>query len=321
MGYIVKRFLTSIPLLIIMTLLSFSIMQLAPGDPASVYMDPQMNLEDQAQLRENLGLNAPVMTQYWKWLTQVLRGNLGYSFTSGKPVSQLLAERLPATLILSCTGMVLIWLITLPLGLLSGAKKDSLFDQLTTYLSFIGMSLPTFWLGLILIIVFSLKLNLFPTSGYLDPLLENATILQKTASILYHMALPLLTILIGGIAGLTRYSRFAVLTILNQDFIKFAKSRGISKQRILFKHAFKNAALPLITLLGLSLPGLISGSYVIEYIFSWPGMGQLGIQAVFARDYPVLMGTILWSSLLIIIGNLLADISYQFIDPRLRKPD
>ena len=198
-------------------------------------------------------------------------------------------------------------------------QKNTFVDDSITIFSFLGLSIPSFWLGLMLILLFSLKLDLFPTSGFMDPLLFNASFLEKSSNILYHMFLPLLTIVIGGIAGLTRYNRFGIIKILAQDFITAARARGLSETRILFKHALKNIMLPIITILGLDLPSLISGSYIIEYIFSWPGMGQLGVQAVFQRDYPILMATILFSSFLIIMGNLIADICYAYVDPRISK--
>jgi peptide/nickel transport system permease protein len=316
---LLRRILTAIPLLIGITLLSFFIMHLAPGDPGTMFLDPQMSSNDIAQIRQNLGLDRPVIIQYFFWLKNVFQGNFGYSYSTGKPVLTAIAERLPATLILSCSSLILILIITLPLGLISGAKKDSKFDNLVTIITFLGLSIPTFWLGLQLILIFSLQFNLFPSSGYFDPLLYDASIWAISLNILYHLFLPLITILIGGIAGLTRYYRFGIISVLREDYIRAATSRGISKNTILFKHAFKNAALPIITILGLSLPGLISGAFVIEYIFSWPGMGQLGIAAVFSRDYPIIMGTLFFSSVLIILGNLGADIAYQFVDPRIKK--
>jgi peptide/nickel transport system permease protein len=219
---------------------------------------------------------------------------------------------------LSLSSLFLILLFTFPLGLLSGYKKDSFFDRAVTFLSFLGMSLPAFWLGLMLILLFSLNLSLFPTSGYLDPLLSDASLWVKATNILHHMVLPLVTILIGGLAGLIRFNRFSIIEILSQDYIQAGRARGLSERRLLFKHAFKNAALPIVTILGAGLSGLIGGSFVIEFIFSWPGMGQLGVASVFSRDYPVLMGSILFSSVLIMLGNFLADISYSKIDPRVK---
>lgn len=316
---IIRRLLSFIPLVLGITFISFLIMKSAPGDPTVMFQDPNVQLQDLEQLKKNYGLDKPLLIQYGYWLKEALKGNLGYSFQTGKPVTLMIFERLPATLLLSVSSLILILCITFPLGLLSGYKKDKTFDKLVTFFSFVGMALPTFWVGLILILMLSLKVNLFPTSGYLDPSLSNASFFKQSLNILYHMALPLLTILIGGVAGLIRFNRFSIITILSQDYIHAARARGISERRILYKHALKNAALPIVTILGAGLSSLIGGSFIIEYIFSWPGMGQLGVNAVFARDYPVLMGSILFSSILIVIGNLAADISYGLIDPRVKQ--
>ncbi len=317
--YIFRRLLMAIPMIFGITLIAFFLMKAAPGDPVAMYMDPSVSLEDMAQIRKNLGLDQPVIVQYMVWLKHTLSGDLGYSYVTGKPVFEALMERLPATLILSISSLICILLLTFPLGILCGYKKDTWVDDSITVFSFLGLSIPSFWLGLMLILAFSLSLNMFPTSGFMDPLLYDGPLIQKIGSVLHHMCLPLLTIVIGGIAGLIRYNRFGMIKILCQDYITAARARGISESRILFKHALKNALLPIITILGLDLPGLVSGSYIIEYIFSWPGLGQLGVQSVFQRDYPILMATVLLSSILIIVGNMLADIGYAYADPRISK--
>jgi peptide/nickel transport system permease protein len=319
MAYIFNRLLSAIPLLFGITFLSFLMMHLAPGDPTLMYLDPNVSAQDLDQVKKNLGLDQPLLMQYFYWLKELGQGNLGYSYVTGKPVVEAILERLPATLILSIASLILILLITFPLGIICGYKKDTWVDDSITIFSFLGLSIPTFWLGLIFILIFSLQLNIFPTSGFLDPLLSEASFFKKASNIAYHMVLPLGTIIIGGIAGLIRYNRFSMIKILAQDYIASARARGLKESRILFKHALKNAMLPIITILGLDLPSLISGSFIIEYIFSWPGMGQLGVQAVFQRDYPILMATILFSSILIILGNLLADIGYAYVDPRISK--
>ena len=317
--YILKRLLYAIPMLFGITLIAFFIMKAAPGDPATMYMDPSVSRADQEIIRQNLGFDKPIIVQYGVWVKNLIKGNLGFSYVSGKPVLQLLLERLPATLLLSISSLVLILLITFPLGIISGYKKESWVDDGITLFSFLGLSIPTFWLGLMLILIFSFWLRWFPTAGFMDPLLYDASFVQKAGSIGYHMVLPLVTIMVGGIAGLTRYNRFGIIKILAQDYITAARARGIKESKILMKHAFKNILLPIITILGLDLPALISGSYIIEFIFSWPGMGQLGVQAVFQRDYPILMATILFSSVLIICGTLLSDLCYAFVDPRIMK--
>lgn len=280
-------------------------------------LDPKLSLQDKALLKHNLGLDQPLWTQYGHWLGHVLRGQWGYSYVSGKPVLRAIAERLPATMILSVSSLTLILMLTLPLGLWSGYRKDTGFDKTVTLLSFVGMAMPTFWLGLVLMLIFSLKLDWLPTSGFLEPGLETSSFWEQSVAIAQHLILPLMTILIGSLAGLTRYYRFETIGILTQDYIQAARARGLSETRILFKHALKNAMLPMVTLLGLMLPELVSGTFVIEYIFSWPGMGQLGISAVFARDYPVLMGMLMMSSVLIIVGNWLSDVAYRWVDPRI----
>jgi len=315
--YVIKRLLELIPLLFVITFMSFFIMKMAPGDPSDMFFDPTVSRADVEQLKSNLGLDQPLYIQYGSWLTRVLKGDLGYSLKTGKPVIEAISERLIPTLVLSLSSLVCILLITFPVGLLSGYNYQGRFDFWVTVFSFLGMAIPTFWLGLMFILVFSLHLNIFPTGGYLDPYLLSASFWEKAMNIGHHLLLPLLTIVIGGTAGLIRYYRFGIISILKSDYIKAARSRGFSEKRILFKHAFKNSALTIVTILGLSLPGLVSGSYIIEYIFSWPGLGQLGIDAVFSRDYPVLMGSILMSSLLIILSNLLVDILYPLIDPRI----
>jgi peptide/nickel transport system permease protein len=315
--YFLKRLLSSIPLLLGITLISFILINLAPGSPLNEWADPNLSIEDTQKIKTNLGLNDPIIIQYARWLKEALKGNLGRSYSYSKPVTEMLKERMPATLLLSISSLILILGITLPLGLISGAKKDSFFDNFVLIFSFIGLSIPTFWLGLMLILGFSLRLNILPTSGFMNPQLSDATLWVQIIDISKHLALPLLTIVIGGLASLTRYHRFGIIKILSQDYILAAKARGISKTKLLFIHAFKNASIPIITILGLSLPGLIGGSFVIEYIFSWPGMGQLGISSIFSRDYPVIMGSIVFSSILIILGNLLADIAYTYADPRI----
>jgi peptide/nickel transport system permease protein len=313
-----KRLLGIIPLLIGITFMSFTIMRLAPGDPTSMVLDPHTTEQDKAIMRKNLGLDQPIWKQYVIWVGELGKGNLGYSFVSGQPVTRLIKERLGATLLLSVSTLIVTLLIALPLGLLSGAFEGRFFDKLVTFTSFIGMSIPTFWLGLLLLLCFAMQMDLLPTSGLLNPLLADEPFWIKAKDVLIHLILPLSTLVIGSLASLIRYQRFGVITILNQDYIKAAKARGFGFWRILFKHAFKNSALPLITILGLELPSLVSGAFVTEYIFAWPGMGQLGVNAVFSRDYPVIMGILLFTSCLMIFGNLLADIAYKWVDPRVR---
>ncbi len=319
--YIIKRILVSIPILLGITLLSFTLMRLAPGNPMDMFVRPDVHQEDLEQLKKNLGLDKPVLVQYGIWLKNLAQGNFGYSYITGKPVLEEITERLPATLLLSVSALLLTLILTIPLGILSGIFQNSTLDKGIAGLSLLGMSLPTFWVGLMLILFLAVKLNLFPTSGYIDPILIDESPLRQITSIAYHMALPLLTIMIGSLAGLTRYLRSNMISVLKEPYIIAARARSIRPFKLYSIHALKNAALPVVTILGLSLPDLIGGAFVIEYIFSWPGMGQLGVSAVFARDYPVIMGILVFSSVLILAGNLLSDLLYTWIDPRIQSAE
>jgi peptide/nickel transport system permease protein len=296
--YIFKRILQLIPLLIGITLISFLVMHMAPGDPTSLFTDPNIKLEELARIRANWGLDKPIIVQYALWLKNAARLDFGYSYISGKPVIQEISERLPNTLILMSISFALILLISIPVGVISAVKKGSLFDNLFTIISFIFMSIPTFWLALVFMLIFSLKLGWVPSFG--------------------NLALPVAVMVISGLAGITRYQRASMLEVLNQEYIKVARAKGLPERIVIYKHALRNALLPIVTLLGLSLPDLFGGAFIIETIFAWPGMGRLGVSAVFSRNYPVIMGITVLTALLIVIGNLLADIGYAIVDPRIR---
>ncbi len=318
MRLIVKRLIWMVPLLVGMSAVSFVMIHVAPGDPASVMFDPNFSVKDQALVRKNLGLDQPLVVQYGHWLAHMVRGDFGYSYVTGKPVVTSFLERLPATLLLSVSSLVLIVGITLPLGMYSGAHPGSWIDRLIANITLLGLSVPTFWLGMMMIMVFSVWLGWFPSSGYLNPDLSEAGFLGTFLDRLHHLILPLFTIVIASLAGLTRYHRSGTKQLLNEPFVIACRARGLSENRILFKHILKNAALPLITILGLELPALMSGAFVVEYLFAWPGMGQLGIASIFSRDYPMIMGLLWVGAILLIFGNMLADMAYAWVDPRIR---
>jgi len=296
--YFARRLLQLIPLLMGISLLSFLVMHLAPGDPTALFVDPNVKPEELARVRANWGLDKPIFVQYLLWLKNALCLDFGRSYTTGQPVMIEIMERLPATLALMIPSYLLTLLICIPIGVISAVKKDSWFDNLFTIFSFAGMAIPTFWLGLMLMLIFSVKLHWFPAVG--------------------NIVLPLITMTVGNLAGLTRYQRAAMLEVLNQDFIRTARAKGLPERVVIFKHALRNALIPIVTILGLSLPDLFGGAFIIETIFAWPGMGRLGVQAVFQRNYPVIMGIVVFSALLIVIGNLLADVGYALVDPRIR---
>lgn len=315
---IFRRILGLIPMILGISLISFWLMHLAPGDPTSMMIDPKISVADRALLLANLGLNQPWWVQYGHWLKEVLHGNLGFSYVSGQPVASLIFQRLGPTLLLSITSLFFTFLLSIPIGLWSGFRNGKKFDQITSVSSLIGLSMPPFWLGLILILIFSLQLNILPTSGMIDPE-TNATGLAFALQVAVHLILPTATLVLGSLAGLIRFQRFNTLKELSSGYVQAARARGFSWARVLFVHVVKNTLLPLITILGFELPGLVSGAFVIEYIFAWPGMGQLGVSAVFSRDYPVIMGLLLMTSILMLVGNLLADLAYRLADPRIRS--
>ncbi|OGB87288.1 hypothetical protein A3J44_01110 [candidate division WOR-1 bacterium RIFCSPHIGHO2_02_FULL_45_12] len=296
--YVLKRLLQLMPLLIGVSLLSFFVMHLAPGDPTALFTDPNIDPVELARIRANWGLDKPIFIQYFYWLGNALRGNFGASYTTGLPVAKEIFERLPNTLLLMSSSFILTLLITIPLGVISAVKKGSWFDNFVTIFSFAGMAIPTFWIGLMLMLLFSVQLHWLPAVG--------------------NIALPLITMTVGSLAGLTRYQRAAMLEVLNQDYIRTARAKGLPERIVIFKHALRNALMPIVTILGLSLPDLFGGAFIVETIFAWPGMGRLGVMAIFQRNYPLIMGIVMFSAVLIMLGNLLADIGYALVDPRIR---
>ena len=316
--FIRRRLFQLIPLLIGITLLSFFVMHLAPGDPTSLFVDPHIKPEDLERIKANWGLDQPVVLQYFYWLKNVLVGDFGRSYLTGRPVLHEIGERIPATLLLMGTSMFLALVIAIPVGVISAVKKNSRFDKIFTFISFLGISIPSFWLALVLILVFSLTLGWFPAVGMTNPLLKDAPFLSRAGDVMWHLVLPVSALTFLSIAGLTRYQRAAVLEVLREDYIRTARAKGLPERVVLFKHALRNALLPLITILGLSLPELLSGAFIIETVFGWPGLGRLGVISVFQRNYPLIMGIVVLSSVLIVIGNLFADMGYALADPRIR---
>jgi peptide/nickel transport system permease protein len=307
-----------LPTLLGITILSFLVMYLAPGDPTSMLIDPKIKPEDLIRIKANLGLDKPVFIQYFIWLKNLFQGNLGFSYINGRPVLEIILERIPNTLILMGTALLITFIITIPLGIITALKKNSSFDHFTTIFTFTGLSLPTFWVGLVLMLIFSWKLKLLPSSGMYNLAVSPLTFYDKLIDLKRHLILPLCTLLIGSLAGLTRYQRGSVLNILNQDYIRTAQAKGLPQNKIIFKHILKNSLLPAITILGLSLPDLFGGAFITETIFAWPGMGRLGVEAIFARDYPVIMGVVTISAVLVLAGNFIADVLYAIVDPRIR---
>lgn len=317
LAYITRRLLQAVPLVVLITFIAFGIMQLAPGNPLQRMINPSFSPEQIARAERALGLDRPVPYQYWAWLRSLLSGNLGYSIASGEAVAELIRQRLPATMLLAGTALLISFLIGIPLGVVSAVRKYTAVDYALTLFSFLGTSVPGFFLGLGLIYLFALHWSWFPTSG-MSSVGYSYTGWEAVTDVARHLALPALTMAAQNTALVLRHVRSSVLEALSQEFIRTARAKGLSGTLVVYRHALPNAILPVITLIGLSLPYLVGGSFVIESVFVWPGIGQLGYQATGARDYPVLMALNLLTALAVVIGNLLADILYAAVDPRIR---
>lgn len=310
-----------VPLLLGITLISFMVIHLAPGSPTDVQtmMQPKASLEAQKRLRELYGLDRPLYVQYWDWLSRLARLDLGRSFSpDGRPVWDKIKERIGITVTINLMAMVLILVIAIPIGVISATYPNSWFDRGTTLFVFLGFAMPGFWLALLLMLFFGVYLDWLPLSGLTSLFFERFTWWEKLKDLAYHLTLPVLVSAFGGLAAMSRYMRGNMLEVIRQDYITTARAKGLPERTVIFKHALRNALMPVVTILGLSVPGLIGGSVIFESIFAIPGMGQLFYGAVMARDYPLVMGELVMGALLTLTGNLLADISYAFVDPRMR---
>ncbi len=320
--YLAKRVAALVPTFIGITIISFMVMHLAPGEPMSIQADfnPKMTPEMRERLRAQYGLDQPLYVQYARWFKGLLQLDMGRSFSPDRrPVWDKIAERLPVTLLINLLSMILIIAVAVPLGVASAVRENSLFDQVTTVLVFLAYAAPAFWVALLLMLWFGVHLGWLPISGIHTIMgYENMTLWEKAADWGRHLVLPVFVSAVGGLAGMSRYTRSSMLEVLGREYITTARAKGLSEGRVIYRHALRNALLPLITILGLSLPGLIGGSVIFESIFAIPGAGQLMWTSVMARDYPLLMGNLVIVSILTLAGNLLADIGYALADPRIR---
>ena len=319
--YILKRLLLMVPLLVGITIVCFIVIHLAPGSPTDLQTDlnPRVSAEAKARLQAMYDLDKPIYEQYLLWVGRLATLDLGQSFsTDHRPVVDKIMERIPITIIINVLSMILIIVVAIPIGVLSAVRQDSLFDKVTAVIVFIGFAVPTFWLALLLMILFGVHLGWLPISGVRSLNYEYLPPLAATVDLLKHLILPVLLSAFGGLAGLSRYMRSNMLEVIRQDYITTARAKGLSERVVIYKHALRNALLPVITILGLSIPGLIGGSVIFETIFAIPGMGQLFYMSVMSRDYPVVMGILFIGAVLTLIGNLVADISYAVADPRIR---
>jgi peptide/nickel transport system permease protein len=316
--YLLRRALQAIPLLLIITFLLFLLMQ-EMGDPLSFYAGRgRIRPEDRVRLTQQLGLDRPAAVRYLVWLKNMATGNWGYSLATRQPVAQMIAERLPNTLLLMLTAEVVIITLSLLLGVYSALRQYSFFDNALTTLSLVGYSMPVFWVALVLIYIFGVYfkrwgLPYLPTGGVYD-----LAVGRTPAQVAWHLILPVATLSVISISGYTRYIRASMLEVINEDYVRTARAKGLRERVIVFRHALKNAAIPFITLLGLDLPFLLGGAIVTESIFAWPGMGRLFWEHAGKADYPVLMAILVLISVAVVAFQLLADLCYTWLDPRIR---
>jgi peptide/nickel transport system permease protein len=337
-AYLGRRLLGAIPLLWGILTLIFFVIHLAPGDPATRFTSPNVAPEVVEQIRRNLGLDQPVHVQYGKWLWSFVRGDFGMSFGQMRPISQILFPSrdciapgectfqpgvLLNTLQLTLVSLVVIFAVGMLVGIVQAVRQYSWADNLLTVVALFFYSMPTFWFALMLILVFSLKANTLglwhlPASGMTSVEYDYLTAGEQIKDRLLHLLLPATALGIGSAAGVARYMRGSMLEVIHQDFIRTARAKGLSERTVIFKHALRNALIPIITLLGLYLPFLLSGAVLVETIFGWPGMGRALVDAILQRDYPMVMATSFVISAMVVLGNLISDVLYAVVDPRIR---
>lgn len=309
--YALRRLSQMIPVLFIVSIAVFSIIHFIPGDPAKNIAGPNATPEQLESLRRRLGLDQPVWIQYLIWLRNALTGNMGNSFINNYPVSKMIALRVPATVELAIAGSIVALLISFPLGIIAAIRQGSVIDFASTLFSALSFAVPGFWLGIMFVLLFSLQLRLLPPSGRPD-------FSEQPVEHLKSLIMPALTLGIGMAAKLARYLRSSMLEVLDQDYIRTARAKGLRERVVIYDHALRNGLIPVITVLGLQTGDLLSGAIIVESIFAWPGVGRLTVQAISWRDYSVLQADVLYIVLAFLIINLLADLAYAFVDPRIR---
>lgn len=320
-SYLIRRLLISVPLLFGILLLSFVMLKLAPGEPTILQQDLQARASgaQRETLRQLYGLDKPIYVQFGRWIWRAVRLDFGRSYSpDGRPVIDKIKERIPVTLGLNLLELIIIFAAAVPLGILSATRQYSFFDKSMTLFVFVGFATPDFWLALLVMILFGVQLGWLPMSGLRSLNYEYLSFGAQIWDRLSHLILPVLVAAFGGLAYLSRLMRGSLLEVIRQDYIRTARAKGLSEHDVIYRHAVRNAVIPVVTLLGLMVPGLLGGSVFIETVFAIPGMGQLFVQSAFSRDEPVLMALIVIGASLSLLGNVLADVSYGLVDPRIR---
>jgi peptide/nickel transport system permease protein len=318
--YIIKRTLLMIPILLGITILSFGVMRLAPGGPAEAQMEfsSRASAEARERLRKLYGADQPFYKQYATWLQKFVTLDFGTAFADGRPVKDKILERLPITLTINILSLGLVLLIAIPIGIMSATRQYSLLDRFTTVFVFVGFSTPAFWLALLLIYILGVQWGIIPISGIRSLDTTGLTSAGRIMDYAHHLIVPVVVSAFGGLAAYSRFMRNSMLEVLRQDYIRTARAKGLPEKTVIYKHAFRNAIMPIITILGLTLPAIIGGAIIMETVFGIPGMGLLMYQAVLSRDYNLVMGILVPAAFLTMLGNFLADIAYAFTDPRVR---
>lgn len=315
--YIGRRLLHLIPVIILISMLIFTIIKLTPGDPVGANLDPRSTAEQREAERARLGLDKPIPVQYWNWLKRSIRGDFGNSYIYKVPVSEVIPTFIKNSFILNVFVYIFAFLISIPIGIITAVKQYSKTDNFWSAFSIIGISMPTFFFGLLLIYFFSVKLDMFPISG-MKTVGSKATGWANIKDILHHMVLPGTVLIIGSLASLVRYTRTSMLEVINQDYIRTARSKGLQEKVVIYRHAFRNALIPIVTIVGFTIPGLFSGAVMLETVFNWPGIGTRLVEAVNLRDYNLMMALNMFFAILTLLGNLFADIGYALVDPRIK---
>jgi peptide/nickel transport system permease protein len=309
--YLATRLTSLVPILFGTSVVAFLLIRLVPGDPAIALLGLEADARSLAALRQQLALDQPIVVQYATWLGHILTGDFGRSIQGGRAVFPLLIGALAPTTLLSAAALVISLVIAIPAGIVAAVSRNSGADYTASLLALCGLSLPSFWLGILLILAFSIYLPLFPASGYVSPWVDPVAHLR-------HLVLPALTLGAALAAATMRMTRAAMLEVLRADYVRTARAKGLSRRRVIWVHALRNARIPIVTLLGIQLGQLLGGVVITETVFSWPGIGKLTVDAIFARDYPVVQGAVLLTATLFVLINLLTDLVYTVLDPRVR---
>jgi peptide/nickel transport system permease protein len=317
-NYTIKRLLQALIVLVGVTVVIFVLIHLAPGDPLLQSMDPSVSSEVREEMLEKIGYYDPIHIQYFKWVGRALTGDLGFSIKFKKPVSMVIMEYLPNTMLLGVVSMILSIAIAIPAGIVSATRKNSITDYIVTVFSFLGLSIPAFFFGLLLIKWFAYDMAIFPVSGMIS-IGKNLSGMSRYLDILRHLVLPALVLALLQTATLMRYTRSSMIEVIDQDYIRTARAKGVKEKIVIYRHAFRNALISIITIITMQIPFLFSGAVLTETIFVWPGIGRINYNAIIGRDYPLIMGIMLLLAVIILGSNFLADILYAVADPRIRR--